>query len=127
MMRWISPMVAAMVTAGLWAQEEKVQDPARSKELNTEADEKQAASFWPVYASNCIPSLITSWRFACTSSRSSSTRLCQEFHGRCAGRRTGATGDGAGRAANGIAKEIIPSHEAGAAILPTGQSGAAAN
>jgi len=73
MMRWISLMVAAMVTAGLWAQEEKVQDPARSKELNTEADvellredvqakrqevikegmqldEKQAASFWPVYA-----------------------------------------------------------------------------
>ncbi len=72
MMRWISLMVAAMVTAGLWAQEEKVQDPARSKELNTEADvellredvqakrqevikegmqldEKQAASFWPVY------------------------------------------------------------------------------
>ena len=65
-------MVAAMVTAGLWAQEEKVQDPARSKELNTEADvellredvqakrqevikegmqldEKQAASFWPAY------------------------------------------------------------------------------
>ena len=71
MMRWISLMVAAMVTAGLWAQEKKVQDPARSKELNTEADvellredvqakrqevikegmqldEKQAASFWPV-------------------------------------------------------------------------------
>lgn len=64
-------MVAAMVTAGLWAQEKKVQDPARSKELNTEADvellredvqakrqevikkgmqldEKRAASFWPV-------------------------------------------------------------------------------
>jgi len=62
-------MVAAMVTAGLWAQEKKVQDPARSKELNTEADgellredvqakrqevikkgmqldEKRAASFW---------------------------------------------------------------------------------
>jgi len=38
MMRWISLMVAAMVTAGLWAQEKKVQDPARSKELNTEAD-----------------------------------------------------------------------------------------
>jgi hypothetical protein len=68
MMRWIS----LMVTAGLWAQEKKVQDPAQSKELNTEADvellredvqakrqevikegmqldEKQAASFWPVY------------------------------------------------------------------------------
>jgi hypothetical protein len=65
-------VVAAMVTAGLWAQEKKVQDPARSKELNTEADvelrreevqakrqevikggiqldEQQAASFWPVY------------------------------------------------------------------------------
>jgi hypothetical protein len=71
MMRRISLMVAAMVKAGLWAQEKKVQDPARSKELNTEADvellredvqakrqevikegmqldEKQAASFWPV-------------------------------------------------------------------------------
>ena len=34
MMRWIS----LMVTAGLWAQEKKVQDPAQSKELNTEAD-----------------------------------------------------------------------------------------
>ncbi len=70
MMRWISVMVAAMVTAGLGVQEKKVQDPAQSKELNTEADvellredvqakrqevikegmqldEKQAASFWP--------------------------------------------------------------------------------
>ena len=65
-------MVAAMVTAGLGVQEKKVQDPAQSKELNTEADvellredvqakrqevikeriqldEKLAASFWPVY------------------------------------------------------------------------------
>jgi hypothetical protein len=72
MMRWISLMVAAIVTAGLWAQEKKVQHPAQRKELNTEAyvellredaqakrqevikegmplDEKQAASFWPVY------------------------------------------------------------------------------
>ena len=32
MMRWIS----LMVTAGLWAQEKRVQDPAQSKELNTE-------------------------------------------------------------------------------------------
>ena len=39
------------------------------------------------------------------------SRLCQfHDHGRCEGRRTGATGDGAGRAANGIAKEIL-SHE----------------
>jgi hypothetical protein len=68
MMRWMS----LMGMAGLWAQEKKVQDPAQSKELNTEADvellredvqakrqevikegmqldEKQAASFWPVY------------------------------------------------------------------------------
>jgi hypothetical protein len=72
MMRRISLMVAAMVTAGLGVQEKKVQDPAQSKELNTEADvellredvqakrqevikeriqldEKLAASFWPVY------------------------------------------------------------------------------
>jgi hypothetical protein len=142
MMRWISLMVAAMVTAGLWAQEEKVQDPARSKELNTEADvellredvqakrqevikegmqldEKQAASFWPAYE-----------QYAGAVGRPEAghhSRLCQEFHdhGRCEGRRTGATGDGAGRAANGIAKEILPSHEEGAAygvcvaILPT--------
>jgi hypothetical protein len=61
-----------MATAGLWAQEKIVPDPAQSKELNTEADvellredvqakrqevlkegmqldEKQAASFWPAY------------------------------------------------------------------------------
>ena len=63
------------------------------------------------------------------------SRLCQEFHdrGRCIGRGAGASGDGAGRAANGIAKEIPPSHEEGAAyrvgvaILPTGQSRADAN
>ncbi len=72
-MRWGAVMVAGMIaTTGLWAQEKRVQDPAQSKELNTEAyvellredvqakrqvvikegmqlDEKQAAAFWPVY------------------------------------------------------------------------------
>jgi hypothetical protein len=34
MMRWSAMMVAAMMaTAGLWAQEKKVQDAAESKEL----------------------------------------------------------------------------------------------
>jgi hypothetical protein len=73
MMRWSAMMVVAMMaTAGLRAQEKRVQDAAQSKELNTEAyvellpadvqakrqevikegmqlDEKQAAAFWPVY------------------------------------------------------------------------------
>ena len=73
MMRWSAMrLAAALATAGLWAQEKKVQDTAKSKELNTEAyvellradvqakrqevikegmqlDEKQAAAFWPVY------------------------------------------------------------------------------
>jgi hypothetical protein len=73
MMRWSAMMVVAMMaTAGLRAQEKRVQDRAQSKELNTEAyvellradvqakrqevikegmqlDEKQAAAFWPVY------------------------------------------------------------------------------
>jgi len=73
MMRWSAMMVVAtMATAGLWAQEKRVQDAAQSKELNTEAyvellradvqakrrevikegmqlDEKQAAAFWPLY------------------------------------------------------------------------------
>jgi hypothetical protein len=73
MRRWSAMMVAATIAvAGLWAQDQKVQDAAQSKELNTEAyvellradvqakrqevieegmqlDEKQAAAFGPVY------------------------------------------------------------------------------
>ena len=73
MMRCGAVIVAGMIaSAGVRAQEKKVQDPAQSKELNTEAyvellredvqakrqevikegmqlDEKQAAAFWPVY------------------------------------------------------------------------------
>ena len=73
MMRWRAMMVAAMMaTAGLWAQEKRVQDAAQSREPNMEAcvellradvqakrqevikegmqlDEKQAAAFWQVY------------------------------------------------------------------------------
>jgi outer membrane murein-binding lipoprotein Lpp len=72
-MRLGAAVVAGMIaSAGLWAQDKKVQDPAQSKELNIEAyvellredvqakrldvikegmqlDEKQAAAFWPVY------------------------------------------------------------------------------
>jgi hypothetical protein len=129
-----------------------VQDAAQSKELNTEyvellradvqaksqevikegmqLDEKQAAAFWPVYE-----------EYAGEQKKLGDQKLAiiQDYakdfhdHGRCEGRRVGATSDGVGRAANGIAKEILPGHEegaadsAGGAILPTGQPGADAH
>jgi hypothetical protein len=70
--RWTVALLALTVATGLWAQEKKVQDPAESRELNSEAyirllrsdlkasrdqivreemqlNPQQAAAFWPVY------------------------------------------------------------------------------
>lgn len=153
-MRWSAVIVAGMIaSAGVWAQDKKVQDPAQSKELNTEAyvellredvqakrldvikegmqlDEKQAAAFWPVY-----DEYAGEQKKLGDQKLADHSGLCEGLHdhGRCQGRRTGAKSDGVGGAADRVAQEILRADEkgstdgAGGAILAARQSGSDAN
>jgi hypothetical protein len=148
-------MVAAMMaTAGLWAQEKRVRHAAQSKELNTEAyvellradvqakrqevikegmqlDEKQAAAFWPVceeYAGE--QKKLGDQKLAIIQDYAKDFMTMDDAKADELAQRVLVLDE----QRTGIAKEILPGHEEGAAdsagggaILPTGQPGADAH